>query len=100
SSGSVAASGTLTGTTRDAGTNPLYSKFNSVISSNQNGTLFLQGSNDNFTTLVGVASVAVTANVPAYITVPVMFRYNRYVFGNANTTTAATVSINSSYTAN
>jgi hypothetical protein len=42
--------------------------------------------------------VATTANVPAYLTAPVLFRYNRYVF--ANGTTAATVSVNTSYTAN
>jgi hypothetical protein len=100
SAASLAASGVQTGTSRDVGAAPLYTKFNAVIASNQNGTLFLQGSNDNFTTLVGLGSVAVSSGVPAYITAPVMFRYNREVFANANTTTAATISINTSYTAN
>lgn len=97
---SVAASGNSTGTSRDVGAAPLYTKFNAVVSSTQNGTLTLQGSNDNFTTTVGVASVATTANVPAYLTAPVLFRYSRYVFVNGNTTTAATVTVNTSYTAN
>lgn len=97
---SVAASGTSTGASRDAGAAPLYTKFNAVVSSTQNGTLSLQGSNDNFTTSIGVASVTTTANVPAYITVPVLFRYSRFTFTNGSTTTAATVSVNTSYTAN
>lgn len=93
----LAANATSTGTARDGGATPLFCKFNAVVSSTQAGTLFIQGSNDNFTTVVGVGSVAVSANVPAYLVVPVMFRYYRYVF--ANGATAATVFINTSYTA-
>lgn len=100
SGGSVAASGSTTGTSRDVGASPLYTKFNAIVASTQNGTLTLQGSNDNFTTTVGVATVSTTANTPAYLTAPVMFRYNRYTFANGSTTTAATVSVNTSYTAN
>lgn len=98
SGASVAASATVNGTSRDAGASPLYSKFNVVAFSNQAGTIYLQGSNDNFATLVGVANSAVTANAQVIMTVPTLFRYNRYVFINGST--AATVSINTSYTAN
>lgn len=97
---SVAASGISSGPSRDGGATPLCTKFNAVVSSTQNGTLFIQGSNDNFTTLVGVASVAATANIPTYLTVPFMFRYYKYLFLNGNTTSAATISVNTSYTAN
>ena len=95
---SVASGATITGATRDVGAPAVFSKFNVAVQSNQAGTIYVQSSNDNFTTIANVASVAVTANTPATLIVPVIYRYNRSLFVNG--ATAATASVNSSYTAN
>lgn len=92
------ASATLLGGTRDAGTSIPWTNFNAIINSNQSGTLVVQGSNDNFTTGVIISSNAITANTSTTVTVPVLFRYNRAYLVNG--TTAATYSLNTSYTAN
>ncbi|MDE4913449.1 hypothetical protein PQI07_22475 [Methylobacterium sp. 092160098-2] len=98
-SAAAAASGaTIFGGSRDAGAASPWSKFNALVSSNQSGTLVVQGSNDNFTTGVIIGSTAITANVSAYITVPLLYRYNRAYLVNG--ATAATYSMNTSYTAN
>lgn len=99
----VGASVDTNGSSRDAGASPAqWTRYNAVGSSTQAGTLFVQASNDNFTTTVNVVSVALAAtaagNFSATITTPLAFRYYRTLTRNG--ATAATISVNSSFTVN
>ncbi len=98
----LAASATFTGTSRDCGgtsaTNiTMYAAFNAVAFSAQAGTLRIEMSNDSSTWRSASGDVAVAANVPVTLSVPVTTRYYRAVFVNGATAQTAFM-VNTSYT--
>ena len=99
SSTPLAASGSYTGTARDtgvaAGSNSIWAFFNAFAYANQNGTLYIQGSDDG-STWVFTATQATTASASVFIKVPVVFRYYRMLFTNGATANTA-MTLRSSY---
>lgn len=97
-----AISATLTGIARDVGVAAAaahrYSAFNAQAFADQAGTLRIEVSNDNATWRPITADVAVAANTPVILSVPIMTRYHRAVFVNG--AVAQTVfMLNTSFTA-
>lgn len=94
----VAASANSALVTHTCGATSAYTKFNAVMVSSQNGTYYVQGSNDGFSsTAISVATGTITSSGAISVTVPLTFQaYRAYV---ANGTTAATVTIVTSFTA-
>lgn len=97
----LAISGVFTGTSRDvgvaAGSQHRYAAFNAFALADQAGTLRIECSNDNVNWRRMSADVAVAANTPVILTVPVMTRYHRVVYTNGGV--AQTLFIcNASYT--
>jgi hypothetical protein len=95
----VASATSYTGITRDAGAVIPWARFNAVVNATAAGTLIVQGSTDNFTSLVTVGQATVAAGVPGLVTVPILFRYHRAVFTNTAGATN-TIALDTSYTAN
>lgn len=89
SSTAQAANATLTGTTRDvgiaAGSGHRYAYFRAFALADQAGTVRIECSNDNSTWRAMTANVAVAANTPTFVTVPVLTRYHRVVYVNGAT---------------
>jgi len=102
STASLAASGTLTGTTRDAsatsGVNGTFGSFNAFARADQAGTVRIEGSNNKTLWYAVTADVAMAANTPVILTVPVMTRYHRVVVVNG-ATPQTSFFCNSGYTA-
>jgi hypothetical protein len=98
SGGSLAASATFSGSSRNVGASPApYTKFNVSCLSAQAGTCKIQGANDG-TNFLDVSSAAVSAGTATALSVPVVFQYYRAALVNG--ATATTLYVNSSYTAN
>lgn len=97
-----AAAATVTGTTRDTGVAAAaahrYSAFNAFAFADQAGTMRIECSNDNTTWRRMTGDVAVAANTPVTLSVPVMTRYHRVVYVNGATLQTAFM-LNTSYTA-
>lgn len=97
-----AAAATLTGTARDvavaAAAVHRYSAFNAMAFADQAGTMRIEVSNDNVTWRRITADVAVAANTPVILSVPVMTRYHRVVYINGATLQTAFM-LNTSFTA-
>lgn len=97
-----AISATFTGVSRDVGmaaaSGHRYSAFNAQAFADQAGTLRIEVSNDNTTWRPITADVAVAANTPVILSVPVMTRYHRAVFVNGAVAQAAFM-LNTSFTA-
>lgn len=97
-----AISATVTGIARDVGVAAAaghrYSAFNAQAFADQAGTMRIEVSNDNTTWRPITATVAVAANTPVILSVPIMTRYHRAVFVNG--AVAQTVfMLNTSFTA-
>lgn len=94
----VAASGTFSGTLRDAGASPSpYTKCSTNLFSTQNGSLALYISDDG-TNFTQAAAVTVSANVPQTISVQVVARYCKMTLFNG--ATAATVTAHTALSVN
>ena len=97
-----ALSATLTGTARDvaiaAAAMHRYSAFNAMAFADQAGTMRIEVSNDNITWRRITADVAVAANTPVILSVPVMTRYHRAVYINGAVAQTAFM-LNTSFTA-
>lgn len=93
---------TVTGLSREIGaaqaTNHRYSAFNAFAFADQAGTMRIECSNDGTTWRAMTANVAVAANTPVILSVPVMTRYHRVVYINGATLQTAFM-LNTSYTA-
>ena len=92
-----AAAATVTGTAQDAAVHR-YSAFNAMAFADQAGTMRIEVSNDNVTWRRITADVAVAANTPVILSVPVMTRYHRVVYVNGATLQTAFM-LNTSFTA-
>lgn len=75
-----------------------YSAFNAFAFADQAGTMRIECSQDNSTWRRMTADVAVAANTPVILSVPVMARYHRVVYANGATLQTAFM-LNTSYTA-
>ena len=97
----LAISATVTGVSRDTGvaqaTAHRYAAFNTFAFADQAGTMRIEVSADNVTWRRASADVAVAANTPVFLSVPVAARYHRVVFVNGATLQTAFM-LNSSYT--
>lgn len=98
----LAASATLTGTTRGvgiaSGTLQPYAAFNATAFADVAGTLRIEMSNDNVTWRRATADSAVAANAVVTLSVPVVTAYYRVVYVNGATLQTAFM-VNSSFTA-
>lgn len=98
----LGASATFTGPSRDcgtaAGTQGVYSSFNAFARSDQAGTVRIEGSANGTVWGALTSDIALAANTPTILTVPVMTRFHRVVVVNGATAQTA-FACNSSYTA-
>jgi hypothetical protein len=96
-----AAAATVTGTARDvgmsAGAAHRYAAFNAFAFADQAGTLRIEISTDNVTWRRASADVAVAANAPVHMSVPVTARWYRAVYVNGATLQGAFM-LNTSFT--
>lgn len=99
----LAASATFTGTARDTGVAAAaahrYSAFNAFALADAAGTMRIECSNDNTTWRRMTADVAVAANTPVILSVPVTTRYHRVVYVNGAGAQTSVFMVNTSYTA-
>lgn len=81
-----AASATVTGTSRDAGAAPSrFNKFTAFAFADQPGTMRIEVSDAGTTWRRATADMAVAANTPATLTVPIVNRYYRVIYVNGAT---------------
>lgn len=84
-----AAAATVTGTARDVGVAAAaahrYAAFNAFAFADQAGTLRIEISTDNVTWRRASADVAVAANAPVHLSVPITARFYRAVYVNGAT---------------
>jgi hypothetical protein len=96
-----AAAATVTGTARETGvavaTAQRYAAFNAFAFADQAGTLRIEISTDNVTWRRASADVAVAANTPVHLSVPVTARHYRAVYVNGATLQGAFM-LNTSFT--
>lgn len=100
SASAVGASATVLGPWHDAGASPSpYTKFNYAFVSSQTGTAVVQVSNDGVTAITNfVSNGTLSASTNVSGSLPLTYRYYRVAI--ANNATAATASVNSSFTTN
>lgn len=98
----LGASASFAGTSRDTsvaqGSNHRFREFNAfAYCSSVPGTMRIEGSNDNSSWYPLTADVAVAANTPVYLSVPVTTRYHRAVFTNGAAAQTGTFRFNTAY---
>ena len=98
----LGASATFTGPSRDcgtaAGTQGVYAAFNVLARANQAGTVRIEGSANGTVWAPLTQDVALAANTPTILTVPLTTRFHRVVVANGATAQTSFL-CNSSYTA-
>lgn len=96
-----AASATVTGVRRDVGVGPGVNHglcaFNAMVIADQAGTLRIQSSVNGSMWYSATAEVAVAANTPVILRVPVMCQFHRVVYVNG-TTAQGYFKLDTSYT--
>lgn len=78
----LAISGSITSTSRDAGSTIAFARFVAKAIADQAGTLRIEQSTDNITFRRASADIPVSANIPAEVAVFVTARYHRVVYTN------------------